>query len=258
MSLICTNCNKDMGPSEELPGREGTLVTPVLTSLVYLPLGGGSPSYETAYLAAPQNASLCFECIETAIPRERKEKLREIYDVCGLETAYRMIEESQKGRFVGGRELIRVVEAEKRFSESLDALEEGCLFCGENVRDGNPFFVSRVIDRVYSVNHLSGVFQFNNYSFSNLRQGRTSFGFCFNDFRTHFPKVFEYLSCLMLGKPIPGRNAQPNELYIGSGVAEAIEGKTGMSFDEFLDRQVTGRGLDGIKIIRREDESGGC
>ena len=254
MSLICNECREEMGPGKILPGREGTMVHPVVMALAYLPTKDGV-SYKSAYLRARENASLCFRCIDNKLPPERREALKKIYTAYEEETRFGALQEEQKGKWQGPDEPRHWLKAYKKFKRSLGKLEKGCLFCSSDVQTGKPFFNARVIDRVYSGKHLSGftipdLTLGHNYSCSNLREGQTSFKVCFDDFRINFPNTFAMLSYLLTGEENPDVEPVRDTLYLSPEFEEAFERETGKSMDEGLRKFL--EGIGDIRIIRRE------
>jgi len=246
MSLICSECYRDMRPSESLPGREGVFVKPVLMSLVYLSDKEGE--YDLSYLATPAGMSLCFECIEGKLPEGRMPALKSVYEAYEAETASREIEEEQKGRWVAGKELGLKLDADKRLEKRLKTLERDCLFCDTDVENGLPFFLGNVLDKVYSEQHLTfGA----NYSWSENETGSTGFRMCFNDFRQHFPKLFEEFSYMLRGKPNPNLKLPPSTLNISPEFEEALE-RDGKSIDEWINELAKKGNVDNLMIIRRE------
>ena len=68
MSLICHECEFDIQPSEEFPGREGFLVYPVVTALIYAVDKDGGIKYRLGNVESKNNKSLCFGCVEKRLP----------------------------------------------------------------------------------------------------------------------------------------------------------------------------------------------
>jgi len=260
MSLACPECLKDLGPSEDFPGREGTMVHPNLLSLVYtIPKKQDEkPGYVMKYLPIEISTSLCFECIEGQIQAEKRETLlKPIYDCYKAETYWRMVEEQQKGKWCDSSDSRLWIDKHNQFQEKLKALKRTCVFCDSNVKNGFPFFRARVIDKVYSSQHLSGVFQFTNYSFSDMKTGMTNFLICFDDMQSHFPKCFKLLSYSLVGgqRNDPDFKPGPNELYISSEFEKAFESETGKSIDDITKEMILdNKGISNIRIIRKSRE----
>jgi len=243
MSLVCYECNRDLEPGEELPGREGTLVYPNLQALIYLP----ENSYKIAYLQSKHNRSLCFACIEGKLPEQRKGILKAVYDCYEAETNSERIEEEQKGKWISGPEHSKYADALRKFVEKKKTLISECLFCGNDVKNGKPFFTAVVIDRVKSTKHKS---IYGSYSWSNLETGSTYLRICFDHFKEYFPRSFKQLSYDMLGEENPNFNHAQNELYISPSFEKALE-KEGKSIDELIDDLAKG-GAGNLKVIREE------
>lgn len=251
MSLVCSECNLDMSPSETLPGREGTIVHPCVLSLIYVPLDDGT-GYRMGYVEAPQNGSLCFECIERAMPKDRKPTLDLVYSAFEAEKEFRTIDENQMGRLLPASDIKSLNNAYDKFKKRMETIESGCVLCGNDVENGKPFFVARVIDGAYSEKHLSGLFTKTNYSWSNVKPGLISFGVCFDNFRTHFPFLFERLSYELRGEDNPDSNPNLNEIYISPEFEDALKQQSGRSVDELLNEIIRGLpGVANLRIIRR-------
>jgi hypothetical protein len=244
MSLSCGECRNVVGPSERLPGREGTLIYTVLQSLVYIPSEEGI-RYTLRYVKPGIGGwCLCFACIERQAPAARKERaLKPVYDCYEAETLMDRMEEQ------GGALLHQQwSQAYGMFRKKAEAIPSGCLFCEGKVENGKPYFVSRAIDRVYSEKHLSGLFfGEGNYSLSNVRTGETGFRFCFDDFMRHFPVSFEGLGYELLGERNPKERPGQSELHISREAEAAFERETGKSLDDFLKEGID---ADNVKIIR--------
>lgn len=247
MSLVCYECHRDMKPSQTFPGREGTLVYPVVHSIVYVPMDGGT-SYELTYLKAPDNLAVCFECFEKGIGEKESSVLKSIYKAYELENDFEIFEEERKLRGLDSNGMESWSKAFNEYKKASDAIRPGCLFCGDDVRNGNPFFIAMVINKVYSSKHLTfGT----NYSWSNMKEGMTGFEICFEDFRKQLPRTFEQLSYSMLGRRNPSQKIEPGELYVSPEVEKAFEQETGETFDDFIDRMMKD-GIDNLRIVRRK------
>jgi hypothetical protein len=242
-----------MSPSEEFPGREGTLVHPNLLSFMFLPKKDEKTRFKTGYTESDCNRSLCFECIESTLPKSKKKNLLAVYNVYQAEINFNEKEEAYNQRFTG--KLVNINnhlalekdELYENFRKLRKELQEGCLFCNKNVENGNPFFVARVIDKVYSKQHLSGLsFIGTNYSWSNIRTGHTDFRICFEDFEKKFPSTFEQLSYDLIGERNP--NFKPEHtLYLDPSI-EIAAIKEGLNLDDWVKKLKEETG-DGIKII---------
>ena len=221
MSLVCNECGEDLGPSKTLPGREGTMVYPSVISLIYLPEKEGA--YTARYLESQCNRSLCFRCISDKLPQERHNGLNLIYEIYEAETELRKIEKGESGLWIGVGKT-GWSDAYKRFEEKLKKIDDSeCLFCNKDVKNGKPFFTAMVIERAYSQQHLSGLFAFTNYSWTNFKVGSTQFRFCFEDFRKNFPRNFEQLSYDMQGIIKPKKDdVIKSELVLEESVAQEI------------------------------------
>lgn len=233
MSLVCYECSCDMGPSESLPGREGVFVNPVVLSIVWIPANPNNSEkldWLFTYLTSQEDRSLCFKCISSKLPEHRQQFLNSIYEAYEAETYYKEIEKSQKGKWISGDEMGRSVKAFKTFEEKFQGIaSDECLICAVRVGDKKlPYFRAIVIDRVYGRQHQSGLFTFDNYSWSDIKTGLTSFKFCFDCFGSYFNKTFMQLSCDMRGvkNSQSGKNPK-SEFFITEEAMAALKKEVG-------------------------------
>jgi hypothetical protein len=161
---------------------------------------------------------------------------------------FRMVEKEQEGRWIDNNGSKRWVDAYDKFKALSEKLTQNCIFCDSDAKNGRPFFKANVIDRVYSSQHLGGLFFSGNgnYSWSNMKTGSTGFRVCFDDFRKHFPRTFEQFSYNMLGEKNPNLKHRQSELFIDPGVEQAIFEETGKPIDELLGEQT----MKNLKISR--------
>lgn len=254
MSLCCAECNQDLGPTNELPGREGVMVHPVVMALAYLPTKE-EISYQLSPILASQNSALCFECLEKKLPQPRHHKLQQAYNLFTVETSYNRAKHAAKGKVfqTGDLALESISQLREVFIRQLDLREKTCLFCKEEVNKGKPFFIANSIDKAYSEKNLSGIsFPPQNYSWSNMEEGVKLFQICFDDFRANFQKTFEQLSYSLTGNKNPNLKLKPNEIYISPEAEQAMEAETGKTLDKFIDEEVKKGTFENIRIIRRE------
>jgi len=254
MSLCCAECSQDLGPSNELPGREGAMVHPVVMALAYLPTKEGL-SYQLSPLFASQNSALCFECIEKKLPQARLSALRQSYNLFVVETSLRRAEQAAKGKFfkAGDLALENISQLREEFLRQCNLREKTCLFCERDMKGGIPFFSAVSIDKAYSEKNLSGIFlPLGNYSWSNMQEGTKLFQMCFDDFRANFPITFEQLSYSLTGERNPNPEARSNELYVSPEFEQEMK-KEGKTLDEFLEKDIKNGNLNGLRIVRREE-----
>jgi len=237
MSLLCAECDHDLGPSESLPGREGSLVHPSLISLVYVP---GTDAFKLRYTQSTQDQSLCFQCVEEKVPTNRLDILKSIYRCYELERKNKSFE----GKWLSGAEMTESHDILDQYIQALETLEANCLFCGNDVERGLPYFTAKTIDRLASSRGLS---TFGSYSFSNVTNGTTSFKLCFNDFRLAFPNSFRKLGFDLLGERDESTKTV-SSFEIGAGFEDLLK-KEGVSLDEIID-SLADKGVD-INIIRQ-------
>lgn len=204
MSLACHECGKFLFYSETLPGGEGTMVQPVLQSLIWKQSEVGQV-WVMAFIPVDYQSSLCLQCIAGKMPRNRRPLLSRFYEAYEAETRLIEITHEQTGKWVA--------ISDNSFSKAHDAFAElgsifrrkECLFCGGNVyHEKRPFFRCNTLDRVYCRRHTSGLFPGEaNYSWSNMTVGALFFYSCFSCFRKYFPKSYREISKDLRGDKNP-------------------------------------------------------
>ena len=267
MSLICHECESYVGPSEELPGKNCGIVYPTLLSLVYVPLEddkkGCKIGYKLVYQESKTGLALCLRCIETGMPekagmpggietpksdknrvKDRFALLKEVYECYKAETKYKKLETQQRGRWIklGADEDMAKNKAIDNYLKLVKKLikkgiDKSCIYCSQDVQSTHraPFFVVRLMDRVYCEDKLSGFTDEQNYSCSDLDTGRVSFKICFDDFRQNFPKSFEQISYDLRREENPHETQAPQELHISPEFEQAIE-EEGGNIDSIVDK----------------------
>jgi len=213
-----------MGPSDSLPGREGTMVSPSPIVMVWSINEAGDINWHFIHGQLINHRSLCFRCIETCLPDTHHNNLKSVYDAYEAETNYHEIEKSHRGKLIGGEEMHQSAEAGSKMISLCEALDSThCLYCNKEIEnDREPYFISLGIDRVYSRRHLSGFPGESNYSWSNMKTGRTFTQICFSCFKEAFPKTFKQLSHDLLGTSNPDF-VPNNEFLISPDVVKAME-----------------------------------
>jgi hypothetical protein len=250
MTLGCGECDQDMGPSDALPGREGTLVHPIVQSLVYLPNVAQGVSYELTYMQSYANRSLCFSCIEKALPEDRLHMLSVVYESFLAEAAMYDAKERIPEGLVSFADPLVVKEHElyTLFKLKKAQIASECIFCGENPRGkGEPYFSAQVIDRNKSSKNLTPWGNSLNYSLCSVDTGSVSFNICYADFMKHFPDNFRQLSFDMRGKRDPEQQPKGSEIYIAPEI-EAEMQKNGMTLDKLVE-DWQAKGLNNFTII---------
>lgn len=260
MSLVCHECESVMGPSSSFPGREGTIVHPFVPAMVWLPDQIPQIGQTLAYVEAPDNLSLCFECIEKQLPAERHPLLENIYSAYSKETEYESIRQSLMGKWLRPEDDDQI-DRESALWKELESIGKlpfikACLSCGiELPKNLEPYFVARTIDKAYSQKHLTHFFGETNYSFSNLETGRTSFRFCFSCTKENFPHIHEDLSYMLRGinKRSPGKKTK-NEIYLSASFLQALRDSNPKEYQKSLEKLMGDPHTD--IFIQPEDNSG--
>ncbi|MEK6934464.1 MAG: hypothetical protein AABW46_01160 [Nanoarchaeota archaeon] len=253
MSIACYECITILEPSEELPGKEGLMVSPNLVAFAYL-VTQDSIEFQPTYIKANEDASmaLCFGCVDKKIPQERRSLLSRVYLAYNLETEILRLREETKGKWMNPTDHGPKGEEEltNQYKREISHIGTDCLFCGKDPRQGKPFFTARVIDKTKT--KVSPYWR--SYSLE-LEVGSTRFNLCFEDFRQYFPKLFSSLGKMLFGIEYNMREDHPeslSELYLGPGLKEALEAETGKTLDEHL-KELAKNGINGLRIIRREE-----
>lgn len=256
MSLICHECESYVGPSKELPGKDCGIVYPNLLSLAYVPLEDNKIGYKLVYQESKAGLALCLRCIEDGMPKgtedlvvgkinkNRMTLLKEVYECYEAEIKFKRLEKQLRSRWIklGADEDRAKGEAiDKYFKLKKSLIKKGvdksCIYCDLEVHTQNrePFFVVRLMDRIYCEDKLSGLQGEENYSCSDLDTGGVGFNICFDDFRQTFPKSFEQISYELRGTPNPNETQAPNELHISPELEQAIE-EEGGNIDSIVDK----------------------
>jgi len=227
MSLLCHECGFDVQPSEVLPGREGTFIHPNVLSIVWTTGELIKDKLALAYIEAPQNLCLCFQCIANHLPPYQHALLDSIYEAYKAEIDFRQIDISQKGKWISGDESGVWMKSFDFFKEKLKAIPASiCLFCNATLpADNKPYFTVKTIDKVYSQQNLS---VFSSYSWSNCQTGTTGFKICFDCCKDNFPRILEQLSYDLRGiKESNLGDVAKSEFYITPAFIEKLKEEVG-------------------------------
>jgi len=193
MSLECAECRRLMGPSDQLPGSDGTLVFPNLPSIVWS-FSDNNLQFHLRHTLTQQNRSLCFRCIDDACSPDGLMVLHKVYECYIAEIKYKELDAYFHGKWIQGDEDREKIEAREIYLGLLEALPITCLHCGNDFHQPDlPYLQAQVFDRLACKDHLGGLPGEKNYQWSFLREGETFIMFCFGCFRKHFPRTFEYL-----------------------------------------------------------------
>lgn len=195
MSLECCECHRTLGPSN-LPGSEGTLVYPNLITFVWNSNQSPEGRLKLVHCEVRDNRSLCFRCIQDALPNERHSHLQTVFEAFEAEARYRRLEKAQKNRWVTSEERQPYSEALKAFCTKNDEIDKSnCLFCGRQLPEKmQPFFRAIGLDRIACSQHLGhfpGDIPF--YQWSHFETGDVSFRICYDCFTRCFPRSFDQL-----------------------------------------------------------------
>jgi hypothetical protein len=243
MSLVCAECNRAMGPSDNLPGQDGVMVSPVLLSLVWSTAEGEELRWTLAHVRAEDYRSLCFRCIGAKMPVNRKPLLPLIYEAIEAETLYSKLKIEQRGKWIPFED-DRSGDLFRDFKAKIGRLDrETCLICGEKARRSNrPFFIGAALDRAYCCQHTGGFPGEQNYQISDhLPHGMTSFAFWFECLQHCFPRVARLMSCDLQGlDPLP-EDLSEATMIVTEEVAEALREELGTQEAEAQLRRVNAK-----------------
>jgi hypothetical protein len=217
-----------MGRSDSLPGREGVFIHPVVpekTWRMQLPV----------YKESGMNTSLCFECLDGALPPEGKDALQKVYDAYLVEMHY--AEQRKKGLRIDRIGESKELEAAKK------SIPDTCLVTGNHIADGGLYFVCYVIDRINS--ELGSFFwaqmmdgnKYGNYQVTlPTEESRTSFFLSSEALGKSFKRTFGELERMLKGDPTPAE-AGPHEIMVSDNAREAIEKGTGKPLERYLSEE---------------------
>lgn len=245
MSLLCYECNLDLVPGEELPGREGYMIQPIVPGLVYIPTDTGLEN-ELTPIPVDLSVAGCFSCMEKSNPEFPA--LRRVYEALDAETELERMNAVQHGgwRNVNERELF--CAAADAFEAKAQDLPKGCLYCEEELPTTGPYFMFKALNRIAGSQNPS---LWGSYQWSTIKTGRTGFGVCYDDFRTHLPRTYKQLSSTMRKKSNPDVRPPVMDFMVSSDFAETVERETGETVEQALIRMI-GKGPGNIRIIRHD------
>lgn len=230
MSLACSACEQDMRPSDSFPGREGVMVSANVLALIWADDESVAEQWPLSYVEAPARISLCFRCVAGTLSQERQSVLAKVYEAYEAEIIYRRAKVSEEGKWFSSGEMSTSFNLFEIWEERCKAIPGNqCIFCAKEILDNqNPYFTARVIDKVYSEQHTTQWITGQNYSWSNMKTGMTSFKICFICLRKHFVST-----CKVLGYGL-GVTRNPDqekgrkcELYMTSQFIDALRRSAG-------------------------------
>jgi hypothetical protein len=249
MSLVCGECRGALGKSEELPGREGTLVHPVLrtiASIKDLQRGKGKPQY----VESDENIAICFECIEKHVPEGRKEVMRQIYSLFELEMLRTPLQKLKEATLLDSESSSTLDSINQKIAAIGKTLTNNCLFTGVPIGTGLPYFTANAIDRERS-DKGSGFFGPTYQITGTILESPLKIPISFNAFREAFPETFENLRCALLKIENPNARQWPIDIHLAPGVKEALEMETGKPLDTIIEGF---KGLGNVRIIQRDQK----
>ncbi len=232
MSLVCDNCGHAMGPCDDLPGKDGTMVYVSVLSLIWIIEESATQKWDLCYTRAPQGYSLCFRCIADKLIPPQKPILDAVYEASRAEVEFERIEESRKGKWISGEELQKQKSTYEFYNEwkaKQLLIPTQFIFCNTKLPDNkNPYFSAVVMDRVYCEKSLTLFMGTENYSWSDFRTGRTNFQICVDCFKKNFYGTFEAFSCSLrnIPKQTPTKDVKP-ELIMTLDFIEALKKEVG-------------------------------
>lgn len=208
MSLICYECKTDVQPSNQLPGREGSLVYPTVPSLIWTPENSQAPG-EVAYVTAQENFCLCFVCIEksSTVGRDNLQKLYQLYEA---ETIYSRYKKQELGRLMRVSDIKSYDAYEEYRKLRVEFPKDQCLQCDQGLPEPlKPSFTAVVINRVFSP--ITSMF--GSYSTS-VETGMTNFNLCSDCTQENFPRIYSGLSYTLRKKDNPDHTPQKSSLLV--------------------------------------------
>lgn len=249
MSLICTECEQDMDPTEGLPGRDGGMVHPIVPSLLYLPEPNaqGRYGYVLGNVRAPANTSLCYSCIENATGG-RTQRLVRFYEAVVAERDYMQKEKQQEGKWINSDMAKESSDFSKRLEKAVERLDRNCIISAQAPTPNQTIFQ---LSQISALNNKPSIF--GSYSWSSLKETGIGFNISFSAMQKHFPKTFRMLSHMLTGQEDtkPGEERRKSEIYISPEFEEALTKQTGRSIEEVIDEMIKG---ECVRVIRREGQ----
>ncbi|GEM_PF-4512380 len=226
MSLVCHECQQDMQPSDELPGREGGMLTPILPSIVWVAEKATGRNEEEKWVLAPvvtdYKIALCFGCMLQKISKVRLPFLNTLLLAYDAEVRHHRQAVKIEGIFLAYKSCAATTERQLKeaFRVQLKKIPDGCMMCGFEIKGANriPSFAFRVMDRVKCEQRLSC---FGSYQWSYPDTGESGCKICFDCLKTHFPKIFEQMSFDF--RKIQNPDQKPTfELYVTKDFMDAM------------------------------------
>ena len=231
MSLACAECDRTMGPTKELPGEDGVMVSPNLLALVWSPQENGGYAWNFILVPVDRQRALCFRCVSKKISPQNKGALRSIYRALEAETCYLELKMEQRGKMINFAD-DRSSDLLKDFAEKERQIDANlCLTCAKKIGSSNlPFFSARTFDKPYCRQFQAG-FHFlgeHNYSITNhLQLGSTSFQICFDCLAEKFPRQMKCFSYDLQQIPLPAENQSTNTLMVTEEMVDLLRKEIG-------------------------------
>ncbi len=224
MSLLCSECDGLMGPSEELPGNDGVMIRPVLLSFVWATSETEGFRWELSHVMAKNGRSLCFGCITQKVPKKRKAFLANLYETIHAETNLGLHKMETEGQW-RSLEDKRDEELYKAYRDATTRLDnKHCLFCGAISRTRNQaYLLAQAFDRAYCRQFRAGFPGEHNYSITNhLPGGAARFTSCFMCLKSHFPRLTRILGADLQRKKHSPEDLPKGGLFIAKSFMEAL------------------------------------
>lgn len=224
MSICCHECGDDLRPSEDLPGREGAYVFPILDAICWNIDKQGELSWIVAPMRTPfSNTSLCLQCIQDKVPNQSAVHLKKIYAAYAQEMNNNEIAQRKGAQWIGADLAKLLAEGEGIYKNLFgQTVQNACLFCGHKLIA--PYFMIKLIDRIFSGQHLVSLF--GSYSWSNYKLAKTQFQICFQCFREYFPGCFAEFNYSPKAS-VPAPAGKKPELYMTPGFIQALKSQLG-------------------------------
>lgn len=243
MSISCGNCDKLLGPSESLPGREAVLVTPIVPGHYWTIESDGSAGEAAGYAVGNAYIALCLECVQTKVPQDRQDALKIFYEMYYWERVLGRRKVSTGGFLpLKGMQIASLSHRDdcpdsvgaKNFLELHRRFKAGghydhCLLCGEAVGNTDKlatYFTATGIDRASCERVLSGLsFVPTNYSLSFMSKGMCDFKLCMGCVSS-YGRLFNKLTWAMGNSKIEPETTKTEFVMTPEVAAKLMEGKS--------------------------------
>lgn len=224
MSLICSQCHGCTGPTEELPGRHTTMVY-VVTHVKGFYIENRTFNLENSLQVVWISRSLCFQCIDDAITKQKNPISRECIELVYRQSQLNLEKARRAGTFMTDADFKRNNTIYEIGDRLRGEFFDKCIFCQEFVNE-IPHLVAFELDRPHVIKNdrdkfFSSIFS-DNYQTSDTRlTSDIAFHACFKCFTSEFPETINLLGHDLSSKGDPITPLE-SEFIIAAGLYEDL------------------------------------